>query len=156
MYNISHVCKHGWLVMHLVSSFISICGAKFMHVVGFDSTQSFSCVVYLFVTTSGKIQAAQECDDKYQYASFFWKWPFVLGSQFLSQIGFLFVWHIGTVWQLCAKQSFSFSSPGHWRRQTLFRVNLRQISPLLICSNYYCATYLVFLIKESQQYFIRL
>lgn len=51
----------------------------------------------------------------------------------------LFSWYIGVVGHLCTKQSLSFSSPGQWKTEILFKVNLRRISLLLICSNYQCA-----------------
>lgn len=67
---------------------------------------------------------------------------------------FLSVWHIGVAWQLCAKQSFNFSAPGQWKREALFRKNLRKILLLLVCSNYQCAKHPFLPIEDTQQHFI--
>lgn len=119
MCNVTHASKHGWIVMHLASSFISIWGAKVYEcVVGSDSTKFFSCIVELSITlTFGRTQAAWECDDEDQCRHH---------SPLLSQMTCrrlpLCMVHWWCVAAVC--KAFSFSSPVQRKRETLFRVNL--------------------------------
>ena len=126
--NTIHVSKHGWgggRQLYSWHHFSSVFGEQnSVIVVGSDSDQYFSFVAghHLHLCWDWSARGYEEGHP----ASLSWGGePFVPGSRCLSQVVVLPASSshaaVVLVWQLCANQSISFNSPGHQKRETLFR-----------------------------------
>lgn len=134
--NTIRASKHGWVLGHASGIIFHLCwGSRILCV----TARSPLAVLGSCPSPSPLVRSSQHGSmvTEIRRLHFLGGWPSGPGSYCPSHMtaGLLFAPCTGVVWQLCAKHSLNFSSPRQWKRETLFRVNIRKISPLLICSN---------------------